>query len=489
MRPAWATAAVAVIACICLSAPAAASPLLVMDGHGRVHARADSFGPHVDAVAPVGSTRDRRDLPGRLARAAAARRTPTALRGLLDSGAIDDVTYSAARDSYAKALKLLGNVTGFRRVQMGGVLADLDAMSASGRLTAARLPALMETLDRNVQWWSNQRLLSPGQRVGFSGSRIVWQHYANHGIQIQWLATFGKANALFKDGLHDPEYRDLLDETLALAGQRAGGIAFEYLFPFGGGRPPWVSGLAQATGLTAFSRGAIRLENSAYFEAARSALGIFRTAPPEGVAQAQANGTHYLQYSFTGLHILNGFVQALNGLHDFALYANDDEGRALFAAGETELRAELPAYDTGGWSRYAPGQDSTLSYHELLADFLHKLCIRMNHAAQDGAPYCAAADRFTADVTTPPVVEFAESARALRRKRVGTLGFKIDKPAAVTFVLKRGKAIRRIAGRYSSGAHSVAWRPQRAGTYTVRIDVTDLAGNKASVDGTAVVRS
>jgi hypothetical protein len=324
--------------------------------------------------------------------------------------------------------------------------------------------------------------------VSFVGSRIVWQHYANEGIQIQWLATFGKANALFKDKLHDTEFREALDEALGLAGQRAGGIAFEYLFPFDGGRPPWVSGLAEATAATALSRGAIRLADNSYFIAARSALGVFRTPPPEGVAQPAAAGTHYLQYSFTGLHILNGFVQALNGLHDFAVYANDDEGRQLFAAGESELRAELPAYDTGGWSRYSPGQDSTLSYHELLADFLHRLCIRMRHAGEDGETYCQASDRFTADLTTPPVLELADSAKALRRKRIGTLGFTIDKPATVTLVLKRGSAIRRITGRYGSGAHSVAWRPQRAGAYTVRVDATDLAGNKASVDGTADVR-
>ena len=47
----------------------------------------------------------------------------------------------------------------------------------------------------------------------------------------------------------DDDLRALLDEALGLATQRAGGIAWEYLFHFDGGRPPWVSGLAQGTGL------------------------------------------------------------------------------------------------------------------------------------------------------------------------------------------------------------------------------------------------
>ena len=482
-----ATVALAALVCLCLPASAGASPLLVMGHDGRVHAVHDRFLPAGDDLPPVSAGRDRTAV--RPVGRAAAAATRSALRSLLDSGQVDQPTYDDAATAYSHALRLLSKVKGFRKVQMSGVVSDLDSMAAAGRLTAARLPALMETLERNVEWWSNGPLLSPGRRVSFAGSRIVWQHYANHGIQIQWLATWGKANALFKDKLHDPEFRAALDEALALAGQRAGGIAFEYLFPFGGGRPPWVSGLAEATAATALSRGAIRLGNSDYFVAARSSLGIFKTPPPEGIAEPAAHGTHYLQYSFApGLHILNGFVQALNGLHDFAVYANDDVGRALFASGESELRAELPAYDTGGWSRYSPGRDSTLSYHQLLAEFLHRLCIRMRHAGEDGEVYCQASDRFTADLTMPPVLALADPNRALRRKRVGTLGFTIDKPATVTFVLKRGKAIRRIAGRFGSGTHSVAWRPQRAGAYTVRVDATDLAGNKASVDGTVDVR-
>src|SRR5439155_1184059 len=77
-----------------------------------------------------------------------------------------------------------------------------------------------------------------------------------------------------------------------------GGIAWEYLFKFDGGRPPWVSGLAQGTALSALSRAAVRLGRSDYFEAARSALGIFKTPPPAGVRVDTPAGAHYLQYSF-----------------------------------------------------------------------------------------------------------------------------------------------------------------------------------------------
>lgn len=461
--------------------------MLVMDRDGTVHARDDRFLPAADALtASTGG--DKLPATARPRARVAAQATPSALRALLDSGAIDQITYDDASGTYAQARRLLAKTSGFRRVQMSAVLGNLERMAAGGRLTASRLPALMATLERNVEWWSKGPLLSPGRRVSFAGSRIVWQHYANQGIQIQWLATWGKVNALFKDKLHDPEFRAAIDEALALAGQRAGGIAFEYLFPFDGGSPPWVSGLAQGTALTALSRGAIRLEDNAYFEAARSALGIFRTPPPEGVAQPTATGTHYLQYSFTGLHILNGFVQALNGLHDFTVYANDEDGRALFEAGERELRAELPAYDTGGWSRYSPGQDSSVNYHQLLLDFLHDLCIRMRHSGEDGELYCAASDRFAADLTTPPVVTLSTPGSPPRKRHLAAVAFEIDKPATVTVVVKRGKFFKRLAARVGSGRHSFPWRPPRAGTYALRVDAVDLKGNKASIDGTADVR-
>ncbi|MGI8729541.1 MAG: hypothetical protein ACR2LK_06050 [Solirubrobacteraceae bacterium] len=115
----------------------------------------------------------------------------------------------------------------------------------------SRLPALFKTVARNRQWWSDGPLLSSGRRVSFRGSPLVWQYYTGEGLQIQWLGTFGKANALWKPRKHDSALRELLGAALALAAQRAGGIAFEYLFNFDGGRPPWVSGLAQGTAVQA----------------------------------------------------------------------------------------------------------------------------------------------------------------------------------------------------------------------------------------------
>ena len=84
--------------------------------------------------------------------------------------------------------------TGARKVQLGGVVKDLEDMAAREQFAPSRLPALFLTLQRNIEWWGTQRLLGSGERVGFAGSELVYQFYPGHGIQIQWLGTFGKLN-------------------------------------------------------------------------------------------------------------------------------------------------------------------------------------------------------------------------------------------------------------------------------------------------------
>ena len=108
----------------------------------------------------------------------------------------------------------------------------------SKSFTPSRLPSLFLTLERNRQWWTTEPVLANGARVSFAPSKIVWQYYAGQGIEIQWLATFGKANAYYRSGHENASLRQLLSEVLPLASSRAGGIAWEYEFRFDGGAPP-----------------------------------------------------------------------------------------------------------------------------------------------------------------------------------------------------------------------------------------------------------
>ena len=207
---------------------------------------------------------------------------------------------AAHRALYIDARGKVKRLTGARKNELGGVVKDLEGMAARGAFEQpSRIPALFLTLRRNVEYWSTQPLLRSGARLSFPGSELVFQYYVGHGLQIQWLGTFGKLNGYWSGGKrYDARAGALLDEALPLATERAGGLAWEYLFPFDGQEPPWVTSLAQGTGLQAMARSATRLQRQAeIFPIALRGLGIFQTAPPQGVRVESGGGAHYLQYS------------------------------------------------------------------------------------------------------------------------------------------------------------------------------------------------
>ena len=127
------------------------------------------------------------------ARAAASKPTtskPTvssALASLQRSGQITSALYTQYTGTYTSAKRSLSRLSGTRRAELGVVLANVEAMAAGGDFIASRLPVMFLTLERNRQWWTTEPLLGSGERVSFPGSRIVWEHYAGQGIEIQWL--------------------------------------------------------------------------------------------------------------------------------------------------------------------------------------------------------------------------------------------------------------------------------------------------------------
>lgn len=504
----------ALLIALVLASTASASPVLTLRHDGRAIMREDPYLPAPAAQMQPPAPTARGATPDRTGNAGAKHKTRKTVRGelkrLLRVGAINQTTHNEYRSIYYQAQKTRGRLGGARRNALAATIANLEQVAARGLLTASRLPALMETVKRNRAWWASGPLLGNGQRVAISGSPLVWQYYAGQGLQIQWLGTFGKANALWSttNTAKEATLRALLNEALRLASGRAGGIAWEYLFRFGGGRPPWASGLAQGTGIQALARSGVKLNEPRYIQAARRALGIFGKSPPSGVGAKTGAGAHYLIYSYArGLRVLNGFTQALNGLYDFAALANDAEGRALFARGEAQLRRELSRYDTGAWSRYALGSDADLSYHTLARDFLRGLCSRLtaqNKGTQTGstptggartsvplapvlpgvnpAPYCSAAERFTSYLTREPKI--ALLSRSVRAGRAASVRFRLDKPSFVKVALLRGgRTVRVLTARLSGGVRSLVWFPRTTGTYEVQLRATDLAGNGGSSKG------
>ena len=469
-----------------------------------------------------------------------------ALLSLKKSGAITTAAYQQYLTAYTAAKRSLGRLSGTRKVELGAVLTNVQAIAAAGEFIASRLPALFLTLERNRTWWTTDPIPNGDERLSFPPSKLMWEYYPGQGIEIQWLGTFGEANGDYSSGQQNSNLRQLVNEVIPLATKRAGGIAWEYMFRFDGGSPPWTSGLSQGTALQVLSRAWSRFKEPAYLTAAQQALGIFQTPPPAGVQVKTAAGTLYAEYTYAPSDkILNGFVQAVVGLYDYTSITKDPLGLKLFEAGDAEARAEVPHYDTGTWSMYDQFGESNLNYHELLTEFLQHLCERTRKgppiapaapppppapapvpapgstgatgstgstgstgatgtggttaartAAKAPAPvpiaadaiYCTTATRFTADLHTPPAIALLTS--SLRGGTHAGVQISLSKISAASITVRQGsRVIWKNSALLERGKPKLEWTTQNGGgTFSVTVAATDMAGNFATANGTIVVK-
>jgi hypothetical protein len=373
-----------------------------------------------------------------------------------------------------------------RRTELLGVVSTVEGIAAARRLTAPRLVPLWLTLERNRAYWTANTRGPSGSRMSFPGSQLVWQYFPGQGLQFHPLANFAKLNQLWAS--RSPAMGDLLDELLALRVPRAGGVAWEYYFAFGGGRPPWVSGLSQGTGIQSIARVAQREgREEEVLPIAKQALGVFRTQTPEGVRVPAPDGAEYALYSFApNLHVINGFVQAVVGLYDLGRITGDPEARALYEEGERVARRELPTFDTGAWSLYSRGdvqRESDLSYHQLLRSFLRSMCTRT-----DDPVYCDTELRLAQYELEAPVVSLATA--RLRGGTTGKVRVRLSKISRVGLRFSRGGRVvsTKPAVVVGHGTPSLSWTvPRRAGDYDVAVTAVDLAGNVGTAEGTIEV--
>jgi hypothetical protein len=478
----------AVVAALLLPASALAAPVLVLGHHGRVTRRQDPYlqGPAI--TPPPAMTRARAATAD--ANAIPAARTPTpgtkkkkkkkkkkpvtfgsVLGGLERAGRITAAQDHQALGAFNAALATEKRLSGTRRDELADVTSTVHDIAAAHDLTPSRLPAIEATLDANRRWWSSGTLLAYGDRVQFQGSELEWEYYPGQGIQLQVLGSFGEANGLYQAG-KDAQMEQLLAELIPLASQRGGGLTWEYYFSFDGGSPPWTSAMSQATALQALAHAYQATDDDDYLQVAASALGVFGHGPPAGVAVHTARGLRFLQYSFApSERILNAFLQTLIGLDEYAQVSGNPTAAQLFEQGNAEAEAEVPGYNTGAWSLYVPGEEDDLSYHELVTGFLAQLC------TLTGAPvYCATASDFTTDLKTPPALA-AVTART-RAKRPFSLRFTLSKISHVGVTIRRGTRVRfATSATFPHGTDSVAVGKLAAGSYSVTLTATDLAGN------------
>jgi hypothetical protein len=380
---------------------------------------------------------------------------------------------------YVASIRTYRRLRGARQDQLGYVIDSVEALALAGALSPTRMPGAFAQLERNRRYWRSLPYPASGDQVSFKGSEVLYQYFPGQGLQLHPLSTFKKANHLHGaceqgEGVCSPErLRRLLDEMGSLAVQRSRRfIAWEYAFHFGGGAPPWISGMAEATGVQAYARAADLLQEPRYVEIARNALGAFETLPPTGVRTVGfAGGVHYLQYSFAPrLYIFNAFLQSLIGLYDFGRITGDERATQLYQQAEPEAREEIPLSDVGDWSRYSyRGNESNHDYHELLRELLASMCIR-----RLGDLYCEYADRYRGYQVDPPELTYT-GPQLTTAKQLTAIRFQVSKLSAVEANVYRGaKLVFSRLGTFRRGVGAFAWRPRGPGTFTVRLGAKEL---------------
>ena len=501
---------------LCAAAPPAlAAPVLVVGG-GTATLRDDPALPPDTLTAPP-PPEGERACAAAAATSAAGPTVGGTLARVERAGAITPEQHDAWLATYRRARATASRMRSGRSGELRAVVAGVESLARGRRLTASRMPAVFLALQRNAEFWPTRSFPQPpqperkpctgaaglgGARVTFAGDPVVFQWYPGQGLQIQPLANFGKANALWRacqpprtspPGAEPPppcrpeELRALLDRMVALASQRGRFTAWEYFFAFGGGTPPWISGLAQGTAIQALTRGSQLLADPRYVAAAGGALGAFEARPPLGVraSSTSGRGRHYVIYSFaSGLRVLNGFLQSLVGLYDYAAATGDRRAQRLFATGDRAARREIPRYDTGAWSLYASGgAESDLGYHRLVRDFLASLCERTKARA-----YCGRARRFDRYLHERTRVGFG-GVGAVRVGADADVRFTLSKLSCVTVRVRRaGRLVHVRKLVMPHGLRGLTYHPPRAGRYTVEVQAVDLLNHYTRVVRTLEVK-
>ncbi len=399
---------------------------------------------------------------------------------------------------------------GRNRTELSSVIATLERIAARNKLTSGRMPALFLQLRRNREFWAGGPHFPPtyvsagpcrkahrtgpaGARITFRRSQLVYEYYPGQGLEIQPLGSAGKANGLWKPcaahrrSCHRRALRTLLDELVAIRSSRGGFPTWEYWFYFSGGKPPWTSGMADATAIQALARGSRYLHVKRYMRVARSALKVFDRLAPLGVRVRGLGhaSARYLLYSFSGERVLNAFAQTLNGLYEFSVLGHDRHARRLFREGDRSMRHEIHHYDTGSWTRYDfDGPEASLEYHRITAGFFRHLCdLSRIHF------YCHYARRFEGYLGTPPRIRYTGPRTLSAHKRV-SLSFKLNKGSCVTATITNSKGHRvfRRQRRLRRGRRTFHWRPRSPGRFRLTLEALDSRLNFGSRRVTLTVK-
>ncbi|HJU35877.1 MAG TPA: D-glucuronyl C5-epimerase family protein [Gaiellaceae bacterium] len=400
-----------------------------------------------------------RPVPGERAALAAVKRAVAA-------GRLSRAAAETDRAVISRSVHLVRVLPPSRRARVEVALEQAAALGR--RLTSQRAVAVFGQLQANDEYFARHGV--PRDRTDITGpDGIVYRYFAGRCFEFHPLANASALNA--RVAAKDVAGTERLAAALMARAvpRRGGGVAWEYYFPFGGGHPPWVSGMAQAVAAQAFARAAsLATDESA--DLLREATAAFEAVPR--LTTTVAAGPWIRLYSFSSLRVLNAQLQSVLSLETYAKATGDSAAAALASRLEQAAAATVSRFDTGYWTDYSlGGGPSPLSYQKFIVELLHRL-------APEDPRFAEAAARFAAYLREPPAFKLANAP-------VGALRFWLSKPATVT-VSTPGRTVR--LGLHA-GWHTVhLHEPKRPGFRRVHVTAVGWAGNRASFDALPIVR-
>src|SRR5262245_7078530 len=336
--------------------------------------------------------------------------------------------------------------------------------------TAPRALTLYETLKENADYLEANRVPEEGTDVTAEDG-IVYRFFSGKGFAFHPLANASRLNALIAGDKID-EARTLVEGLVARGvSEPDGALVWEYEFDFGTVRAPWTSGMAQAVMAQALARlGDPDLARRAY------------RAIPGRLDRKLAAGPWIRLYSGSGETVLNAQLQSAISIGDYAELAGDADAANYAERLLATARTMLPRFDTGHWSRYSLGADSTLHYQDYVIDLLKALGKRTSDTG-----WTDAAARFELYETQPPALTGPSITRTVYPRPEDGLRddlvvhFWLSKPSKVALVVDGQAVDGFVAG---GGWHTFRWTPSKLapGTHEARLVARSADGHPGSAE-------
>jgi hypothetical protein len=166
-------------------------------------------------------------------------------------------------------------------------------------------------------------------------------------------------------------------EDHAIGEPRGRFVVWPFPFPLRTPRiaPNWISGMTQGQALSLLTRafamtGAARTAEIAH----RAARSFCFSVEEGGVVSQSRSGSMFIEEVAAApkLHILNGALYGLFGLHEYLQSFDDPELQPVFEKCTEGIDEALPFFDMGWWSRYSLG----LRWH-VASEYYHGVHIRL----------------------------------------------------------------------------------------------------------------